>query len=195
MYDHLLKENSSSMEHFKQVQDDLNEKLTIYISKCTELEIENNALKIDVRELTLRNTEEMERLRDEYERMIDSNRKLYDDELEMLRAQREEEAAQFDAIKGEYEHEIQTMMEHQKAELEDLDHVFRDEMEAKAKECLELMQRNNRLAEELEELKIQAELRAKELPREEKKKGRMPKRWNADLIEEQEEEDEPIETV
>jgi hypothetical protein len=35
--------------------------------------------------------------------MLESNRKLYDDELELLRIQREDENNQFDLIKADYE--------------------------------------------------------------------------------------------
>jgi predicted nuclease with TOPRIM domain len=88
MYEHLLKENTDSLDHFKGIQADLNEKLSEFISRNTELEIENTQLKGDVRELTLRSNEDVERIRDEYERMMESNRKLYDDEMELMRVQR-----------------------------------------------------------------------------------------------------------
>jgi hypothetical protein len=49
MHDHLLKENADSLEHFKSIQTELNEKLGMFISSNTELEIENTQLKGDLR--------------------------------------------------------------------------------------------------------------------------------------------------
>ena len=54
MYDHLLKENTDSLDHFKSIQNDLNDKLSQFIAKNTELEIENTQLKCEVRELTFK---------------------------------------------------------------------------------------------------------------------------------------------
>ena len=54
MYDHLLKENTDSLDHFKSIQNDLNDKLSQFIARNTELEIENTQLKCEVRELTFK---------------------------------------------------------------------------------------------------------------------------------------------
>jgi hypothetical protein len=35
MYDHLLKENADSLDHFKNIQNDLNDKLSQFISRNT----------------------------------------------------------------------------------------------------------------------------------------------------------------
>ena len=56
MYDHLLKENADSLDHFKSIQNDLNDKLSQFIARNTELEIENTQLKGDVRELTVKSS-------------------------------------------------------------------------------------------------------------------------------------------
>jgi hypothetical protein len=81
------------------------------------------------------------------------------------------------------------MMDHQKNELEELDRLYKDEVENKTKEFVEMMQRNSKLTEEVEELKMQAELeKAKqaELPVG-KRKGKMPRRWKAEQIAEEDE--------
>lgn len=46
--------------------------------------------------------------------MMESNKKLYDDELELMRAQMNEEASQYETLKAEYEQEVNAMMEHHK---------------------------------------------------------------------------------
>ena len=39
MYEHLMKENNESLEHFKNLQNDYNDKMGEYISRNTQLEI------------------------------------------------------------------------------------------------------------------------------------------------------------
>jgi septal ring factor EnvC (AmiA/AmiB activator) len=88
------------------------------------------------------------------------------------------------------------MMEHHRNEVDDLDHLFKEEMDAKTRELGELLQKNSRLSEELEELKMQLELEKAKRAAEEgaKRKGKMPKRWPSKIPEE-DEEDEMVETV
>lgn len=39
MYEHLMKENNESLEHFKNLQNDYNDKMGEYINRNTQLEI------------------------------------------------------------------------------------------------------------------------------------------------------------
>ena len=58
------------------------------------------------------------------------------------------------------------------------------------------MQHNSKLLEEFEDYRMKAELeKAKREEEGGRKKGRMPKRWGVERIDEEEDEDELIETV
>lgn len=72
-----------------------------------------------------------------------------------------------------------------------MDHLFKEEIDAKTRELGELLQKNSRLTEELEELKMQVELdKAKRAAEESgKRKGKMPKRWPSKIPEEDEEDE------
>lgn len=58
--------------------------------------------------------------------MMESNKKLYDDQMELMRVQMNEQATQYENLKAEYDHEVTAMMEHHKNEVEDLDHLFKE---------------------------------------------------------------------
>jgi len=74
-----------------------------------------------------------------YETMIENERRILDDDIDMLKTQREEENAMYEQYKSEYEIEINDMVRHQQEEINELEIVYKEELEAKDKEFLELM--------------------------------------------------------
>ena len=58
--------------------------------------------------------------------MQESNKKLFEDELELLRAQRDEDTMMLEGTKNDYQKEIQDLIEHQKNEYDDLEKLYKE---------------------------------------------------------------------
>lgn len=117
---------NDNVEKFKEHQNELTDKLGEYILKSNQMETENTHLKVEIQEVTMTSQAELMKMKDEYEILTESNKRLYEDELEMLRKTREEEEQYNAQIKEEYEREITSMMENHKNELEDLERAYRE---------------------------------------------------------------------
>jgi hypothetical protein len=48
-------------------------------------------------------------------------------------------------LRAEYEKDINSMMEHHRTEIEDMDHLFKEEMEEKTRQYVELMQKHHNM--------------------------------------------------
>ena len=86
----LAKELDDALLRFKEQHHQLSNQLTEYITKANYLESENTTLHAELRELNLNTQNQLARMKDENQAILQSNKQLLEEEIDMLRTAKDQ---------------------------------------------------------------------------------------------------------